>query len=489
MPRKPNILLLFTDMQRHDTIAALGNPVIRTPALDRLCDEGTAFTRAYTPSPVCVAARCSMHYGLWASRHGCTGNGAMPADDGRSWASRLGRAGYRTHAIGKVHFTPDPAAMRGFDSRETQEEIVSDPGRDDYLRHLHANGFAHISDPHGVRGEMYYVPQPAQMPAELHPTQWVGDRSIAFIRRQQRRKQPWALMASFIHPHPPFAPPAPWHKLYRGPDMPVPLLPPDAAAHHTRINRLQNRYKYRDAGFDLNLVRQMKAYYYACISFVDSQVGRILAELERNGQLRNTLVLFASDHGEYLGDYGCFGKRAMHDASARVPLLARLPGVFRAGRRCERPASLIDILPTMCGLAGADHGDCDGVALDRLAAGRVRREAVFSHHDREGGADYAMFTRDWTFWYSAGDDRELAYHNACDPLQTRIVAEHPLHPGIGVMRRRLQEHLRTMGVAYALDGDGWRRHPRRPGPTHPDEGLLIQDHPWAEQSVPGYDAP
>ncbi len=280
MLTRPNILLFFTDQQRADTISALGNPIIRTPSLDRLCAEGTAFTSAYTPSPVCVSARCAMHYGLYPSQSGCYENGSpMPSDGRQSFMDILTGAGYRTHGIGKCHFTPDLYALRGFQTREYQEELVGDPDRDDYLKCLHANGFRHICDPHGIRGEMYYVPQPAQMPASLHPTQWVGDRAAAFVEAQAASDQPWLLYASFIHPHPPFAPPNPWHKLYRAPMMPLPFMPQDAGSLLIWVNREQNRYKYRDQGLDQNLLRCMKAYYYAAISFIDYQVGRVLDAL------------------------------------------------------------------------------------------------------------------------------------------------------------------------------------------------------------------
>ena len=120
MADKPNILFLFTDMQRHDTIAALGNPIIKTPNLDRLVAEGTAFTNCYTPSPVCVSARCSLHYGLYPQNTGCYKNMPMQDDNGRSYAQRLTDAGYRTHSIGKKHFTGP--SLRGYETRERQED-------------------------------------------------------------------------------------------------------------------------------------------------------------------------------------------------------------------------------------------------------------------------------------------------------------------------------------------------------------------------------
>ncbi len=485
---RPNILLLFTDQQRHDTIHALGNPVIRTPNLDRLATEGVAFTNAFTPSPVCVAARCSMIHGQYPLHTGCKENTPMPQDR-ESFMDGLVRAGYRTHGIGKCHFSPDLHALRGFQSRESSEEMVSDPSRDDYMTFLRANGFAHICDPHGIRGEMYYVPQPAQMPQHLHPTHWVGDRSTAFLREQASSGEPWFLFSSFIHPHPPFAPPNPWHKLYRAPLMPLPNVPADHESLLTYINRRQNRYKYRDQGIDQNLLRNQKAYYYASISFVDYQIGRILKVLEESGQLENTLIVHSSDHGEHLGDYHCFGKRSMHDSAARIPLLARLPGTFDGGRRCDRPVSLVDLAPTFLEVAEATISShpLDGASLIDLCNSSVEREMVFGQHDVAGAAQYMAVTRDWKYIYSAPDNREFLFDKQQDPLETRnragLAFLREVRDG---MRKRLIAHLKEGGESEALDGDEWRIYPRLEVSEDPDTGLLIQDHAWADTRLPGY---
>src|SRR3972149_486390 len=146
--RPPNILLLFTDQQRADTLGVL-NPVLRTPALDRLCTEGTTFTHAYTPVPVCVPARCSLIFGQYATKTGCYENNfPMPAEsvERPTFMSALTMAGYQTYGIGKMHFTPDPYAQRGFEGREISEELHG-PARDAYVTWLHQNGYDHILDP------------------------------------------------------------------------------------------------------------------------------------------------------------------------------------------------------------------------------------------------------------------------------------------------------------------------------------------------------
>jgi len=490
MKKRPNILLFFTDQQRFDTIHALGNPVIRTPHLDRLCREGAAFTSTYSPSPVCVPARCSMHYGQYPMNTGCYNNG-MPMPDTRSFMDVLTRAGYRTHGVGKCHFTPDGKALRGFETRDIQEEL-SGPG-DDYRDWLIAEGLGYVEEPHGMRGEMYYIPQPSMLPPEKHPVHWIGDRSIQFLEEQSGGDRPWMLFSSFIHPHPPFAPPVPWHKLYRAPLMPLPKVPQDPEHLHTFINRKQNRYKYRDQGIDQNLTRNIKAFYYACISFIDYQVGRVLATLEKTGQLDDTLILFTADHGEHLGDYNCFGKRSMHDTCARVPLLARLPGRFEGGRRCDTPVSLVDVAPTLFGATGVDGREMalDGVDLANVLNGAAERDTVHSQigreGERQGGAIYTTVTPRWKYAYSAPDDKEFLFDRVMDPQETRNRAGLRMtQAALKALREKTMDWLRSGGETDGLDGEHWRRIPAPEISDDPDTGLLIQDSGWRDLDLPGY---
>ncbi|NRA37592.1 MAG: sulfatase-like hydrolase/transferase [Planctomycetes bacterium] len=496
MSEQPNVLFIFTDMQRADTIHALGNPHIKTPNLDRIVKEGSAFTNCYTPSPVCVAARCSLQYGLYPHRTGCAENTPMIEDTDNSFVHHLGEAGYRTHAIGKCHFEPDGHAMRGFQSRESQEEIAAGPEEDDYLKYLIDQGHEHIIDPHGMRGEMYYTPQIAQMPAKDHPTQWIGDRSIDFMNEQKSSDQPWYLFSSIIHPHPPFAVPSPWHKLYREPDMPLPLVPEDLESLYTYVNYVQNRYKYHDHGIDNHQLRLIKVYYYACISFIDFQVGRMLDTLEANGQLENTLILFSSDHGEHLGDYHCFGKRSMHATSSRVPMLARLPGKIPANKIITQATSLVDIAPTCLSLAGVPDAasDMDGESLIDIANDKSERKFVFSQCGKGDQAQYLIANNYQNFFYSAADDKEFYFDHRIDSLETRNRA-YTIGAGqeeASVLSQELLIFLKKHNLDYAYEESAsgiltWKKHPAPSGNRKDaDAGLLRQDHPWADQHIPGY---
>lgn len=474
MSKRPNILLLFTDQQRYDTIGALGNPLLKTPVLDRLVERGVCFTNAYTPSPVCVPARYAMLTGQSPHKTGCVNNQSMPSGY-TSLMEVLASCGYETLGIGKMHFTfDDPREMWGFQRRAFSEEVSGAPG-DDFIASLKEAGYQHVHDPHGVRSEMYYIPQPSQLPAKLHNTTWVVDQSIKFLEERDRNR-PFFLMTSFIKPHPPFEVPTPWNKLYRTHQMPLPKRPEGYEHLLTYHNHFQNRYKYRDQATDANLLRIMRAYYYACISFVDYNIGRLLDYLSETGELENTLIIFTSDHGELLGDYNSFGKRCFLDSAARIPLIVCGPGV-EPGLN-STPISLLDVMPTCLEAAGVRWtNDLPGRSLlgmpeeDRTVYGQ------FSE-GREGL--YMIVNRRWKYIYSAPDNKELLFDRKNDPEETRNRAYNPLYREAAErMRSQLISYFQKEGYTKPLSGNSWREYPPLSIPEDPDALLLMQDPEWS----------
>jgi arylsulfatase A-like enzyme len=229
----------------------------------------------------------------------------------------------------------------------------------------------------------------------------------------------------------------------------------------------------------------MKAYYYATISFIDYQIGRILSALDDNDELENTLIIFTSDHGEYLGDYNCFGKRSMHDASSRVPLIIRYPESFPTETVCEQAVSLVDILPTIAAAAEADTAgiDLDGTDLAMVASGKCEREIVFSQFGKEDTGIYMAVSRKWKYFYSVGDGREFLFDRINDPRETRNKANLPnLHKVKEHFKQRLLEYLKKEGAESAFTetetGLDWKEYPRYDYSVldDPDSGLILQDH-------------
>ncbi|MCY4061392.1 MAG: sulfatase-like hydrolase/transferase [Chloroflexi bacterium] len=478
MSQHPNILFVMTDQQRSDTIRALGNREIRTPVLDSLVQAGAAFTNCYTPSPVCVAARSATITGTPPHLNGCTSNNESPLHL-RSIMQVLRDAGYRTHGIGKMHFNPQVDAMWGFESRDVSEEGARLSGRrNDFHDYLSENGYGHVLEPQGLRSEMYYIPQPSQLPAEHHHTTWVADRAIDFLRGRDRER-PFFLWTSFIKPHPPFESPVPWNKLYRAAEMLPPNRPPGFEQLLTYWNHHQNRYKYRDKGFDEMLVRTMKAMYYACISFIDFNLGRILEAL--GPDIENTLIVYTADHGEMLGDYGSFGKRTMLNPAARIPLIVREPGGMNRGRVIDRPASLLDIFPTFAAAGGVEMEmpSPEGANLSELAAGASERQHVYSQVGEGNSGLYMIASRDLKYIYSAADKREWLFDLRIDPQETKNWAGNSRYnERLLAMRERLIARFERDGYDTAAKDGAWREYepPVFPDPNG-DDGLLFQDAP------------
>ncbi len=350
-----HVLILFCDQLRADCIGACGNEEIQTPAMDALVADSTVYDRCITPSPVCVPARLSLMSGHYAARHGNNNNNLYSVYKGKGFYAELTEHGYQSCCVGKMHNAWDLYGPMGFAERHSQEEL-SNPA-DDYTKFICQN-YPAVFDYNGHRSEMYYVPQVSQMPAEGHPTQWIGDRCVEFIEKCDP-EQPVFLFGSFIHPHPPFCPPAPWNKLYRR-EGKAPFVP---EGYRELKPLLAKGFDCERLGISEIDALRLKNSYYACVSFVDYQMGRILAALKEKGMYEDTLILLTSDHGEVLGDYRNMGKRSMLDAAARVPFIMKVPGMA-PGHRTD-VCSLVDVAPTLLSFAGIDYdaAEYDGINL------------------------------------------------------------------------------------------------------------------------------
>ena len=365
-----HILILFTDQQRYDTISALGNRHIQTPNLDALASDSVVFGHCFTPSPVCVPARYSLFTGQYPARTGCNNNNTERAGVADGFYSLITAGGYHSCCVGKMHHLWDPYGSLGFEKRHSQEELAA-PG-DGYMEYIRGK-YPWVFDYNGMRSEMYYIPQISQLPPEDHPTQWVGDRSIEYIRSFDSCK-PMLLVSSFIHPHPPYSPPAPWQKLYReDPPEPYCPAPEDLDTFQAMIGERCSLDRLQTSRQD---ILRTKNFYYACVSFVDYQIGRIIQALKDKGMYEDTLILFSSDHGDMMGDFNAIGKRTMVDSSCHIPLMIKYPGAAPARR--DAPCSLVDIAPTLLHYAGIDYNPADFDGVDLFSD--YDRDLVYSQH-------------------------------------------------------------------------------------------------------------
>lgn len=344
---RPNILWYCTDQQRFDTIAALGNPHVRTPTLDRLVHEGVAFTHAYCQSPICTPSRSSFMTGMYPSRaHNCR-NGNESFDGHPPLISKLiADNGYDCGMVGKFHLQSSGMRIEPRIDDGYRYWKFSHAPRDDWPR---GHDYAEWVRDQG--GDLNALREDEdRVPTELHQTTWTSECAIDFMT--QERDAPWFLTLNPYDPHPPFIPPKSYADRYAREDMPGPYF---------RDSDLVQQEKLKDVAFqtlgqhpDSFDGKQQQALYYAMIEQIDDQFARILSCLEETGQADNTVIVFTSDHGETLGDHGLLYKGCrFYEGLVRVPLIFWCPGRFQRDVRSEALVELLDMSTTLLELAGA----------------------------------------------------------------------------------------------------------------------------------------
>ncbi len=360
-----------------------------------------------------MPARLSLISGLPARYHGYPQNAAAPAPYDLPMLPRiLSDAGYRTHAVGKMHYQP-ARRHHGFERMEIMEETPEHRGDDDYLLYLQAQRVK-IQHQHGVRHLLYQQPQRSLVPEEHHGSKWVADRSIAFLRGHAHRAQPFFLKASWIAPHPPENVPARLADLYVAKPLPARLERKNPRPDFSDlIPSARTRWELGDGMLqDQPRLRRYQEHYHASISFVDEQIGRILDELDRLGLSDDTLVLFTSDHGEMLGDLDCFQKSVPYESASRVPLILRHPLRVKAGTvDREHFVDLNDVLPTFLDVAGVTYPgplELPGASLLQLDHGKDRT-VQYIENGSSGARWCALRDRRFKYVYSFSGGYEAFY--------------------------------------------------------------------------------
>ena len=373
MSDRPNILFIMADQLRHDFLSCYGAGFIDTPHIDRIGAEGVRYTKAYSEHPLCVAARVSLLTGMNAIKTGVGSNGNFLRADYqecgiRTWPEILGAEGYHTAAVGKMHFYPWDLSL-GFDERIIAEDKRWLLIEDDYFRFLEAHGHRKY---HGNEHEGYQENRGAivsLLPWECYWDHFVGERAADFLLNYDSDR-PLAMMVGFPGPHCPYDPTPEYLKLFDEADMPAPA--PAADDQHPGFRRASiagnklpwNGVDYTE--FDDGHKRKIRAHYAALVKQIDDEVGRILSALEQRGMLEDTVIVFASDHGDYLGDHDLIGKGTFFEGSTHVPLLARVPdrwaadattGPATAGDVRDELVTLTDVTATMLAFAGCDRPD------------------------------------------------------------------------------------------------------------------------------------
>lgn len=446
--KKPNIILFMADQLRYDALGCYGNTKIHTPNIDSLALNGSVFGNHFIQNPVCSPSRCSILTGRYPKNHGTRDNGIPLRDEEITLAEVLKADGYKTAAIGKMHFTTQfapkeneeddwPQDNYGFDVVHTTCDTKSGEylnwlksvSSDDY-QIVKMQGERKAKEDRASASEKDVSGPPQVYKSEINPqyhqSAWISDQTIDLIKESDG-KQPFFVFCSFVDPHHPFDPPKPYSEMY-DPDKLVPPIyaegeledkPPHFKKHRMGNGFSNEKYDYRK--LDLHAWGCVKAAYYGMISLIDDNIGRILEAIKEKGIENDTLILFTNDHGELMGDHGLLFKGPFHyDCLIKSPMIIKWPGVVPKGSRYQQITEHVDVMATILDYAGiqAPNG-MQGMSMAPIIrgdSGAGRRYALTEFNCYDWGLHVKTITgRDYKLTFYAGERFGELYNRTDDP--------------------------------------------------------------------------
>ena len=402
MPR--NILFIMCDQLRWDYLSCYGHGKLHTPNIDSLAQHGVRFDNAYCQSPLCGPSRASFYSGRYMSSHGVMANSDPSRIDELTIADYLRPSGYRSALVGKAHHRKsrelllalgaDPeselvvhAGSGGFEPFELHDGLLPGRNTNDYCAYLNRQGYAgdnpwieyansgedrdgNIRSGWRLRNSVY----PARVAEQHSETTYTTNRAIDFLQ-QQEDDRPWCLHLSYFKPHWPLMAPAPYHNLYKPADV-QPAVRADSELrdpHPVQAAFMEQEYSESYARDDVR--QSVIPVYMGLVRQIDDQLGRLFDYLRLSDQFDSTMIVFTSDHGDYLGDHWLGEKDLFHEPSARIPLIIVNPNATAdetRGSHCSEMVEAIDLLPTFVEYAGANicHERVEGSSLMPLLRSR-----------------------------------------------------------------------------------------------------------------------
>lgn len=472
---RPNVVFLICDQMRGDCMSCDGHPDVKTPYIDSLAAHGVLFENAYSTCPSCIPARASLLTGKTPSHTGRVGyRDCVDWEFDHMMAEEFSAAGYQTACIGKMHVHP-PRMSCGFQTLRLHDGLIGHAYRradvphwqhqdvsDDYLYWLrdHLGQSADVNAA-GVDNNSW-IARPWPYEERYHPTNWVAEESIRFLETRDRTR-PFFLMASFVRPHQPFDAPQCYFDMYRGVELREPAIGDWDDVEATE--RFGSLYNSMHGCSDASQRREAMVGYYASITHMDHQIGRILTAVENDFLTRDTIFVFTSDHGEMLFDHHLFRKGLPYEGAARIPLIVQVGANIKKGERraevvgstSDSVVALMDIMPTLldlCDIAVPEGVDGLSLAQEVLEGSEIHRTCV--HEEHATSADFAhhaiISKHDKYIWFSK-TGREQYFNLDVDPREEHDAIDDEEHRGrIDALRRVLADRLKDREEGFVENG-------------------------------------
>jgi len=461
-----NILFLMGDQHRGDCIGADGASWITSPHLDKLASEGVIFTKAYTSVPSCLPARTSILTGMSPWQSGQLGYKDIP-EYKYELPEMFTNAGYRTHAVGKNHFTP-MRNTHGYQSVELEEAWhtkLKDTAKCDYTIWFEENVPGEDINASGLHYTDHRGGVAFPFEEKYHATHWTAERALRFLENYEG-EEPWLLKVSFQRPHPPFDPPQRWLEKYDNIDIPETKVGSWAEEKYgDKTGSLKELKNPTSGNFPEDEIDPSRRAYYAAISYVDEQLGRVLEALEKRGELENTLIVYTADHGDMMGDQHMWRKCRPYEGSARIPMILRWPeGLELKAERGQVSSELVelrDVLPTFLDAAGIPKPQVmDGESMLDILREKSWRKMLDLEHAQiyeKDNAWVALTDGRYKYIYFTLTGQQQLFDLENDPYELNDLASEELFEGnkslVKKWRKRMINHLKIRGEEWVKDGD------------------------------------
>lgn len=458
-PTKPHVIFIMSDQHRGDALGCMGNKAVRTPNIDNLASDGTLFICAYTDAPSSTPARASLLTGMSPWHHGMLGYGRVAEKYKYEMPQMLRDLGYYTFGIGKMHWFPQHA-LHGFHST-----LVDESGRSetpyfisDYRRWFQLNAPGENPDKTGI-GWNDHSASAYKLDERLHPTAWTGQMACELLKNYNDTR-PLFLKVSFARPHSPYDPPKRYLDMYKDVDIPKPAVG-DWCGNHSELKRPEDTASdawFANLGDDYAI--NSRRHYYANVTFIDDQIGKIIKILKDRGMYDDCIICYTADHGDMLGDHYLWRKSYAYEGSSKIPLIIKWPSSVEAPKKkVSQPVALRDFLPTFLDIAGGKiPEDMDGRSLLPLAVESNpswRKYLDFEHAVCYSPDNYWCALTDGVIkyiWFIHTGQEQL-FDLGKDPHELKNLSEDKKYAKkLLEMRQEMVRHFEERGEGFVKDG-------------------------------------